>query len=400
MDFFTMFYSAETPKDFFESKSCGFTANEIAHQPVMWRTLSRYLQEVKPQLDEFMKGLNDIKNLRIILTGAGSSGFVGRAVAGFAAKINGRTYEAIHNTDIISAPEVYLPSRLAETPTLLISFARSGNSPESEGAVHYARKRVKNLYELAIVCDGESRLGKTTRTSDKSLLLVMPEGTNDKGFAMTSSVTTMLLAGVAALCHHQYDAIIKDISLLADTVEKSGSAMAKTAEACAAAGFERAWYLGSGAFTALVQEGALKMMELTNGAVVAGSNNAPEFRHGPKTVMNPKTLTVHFIAGDAFTAQYDTDLFNEMYNQRDGNRLIALHDANKPMQADWLVPYQTDAYTAITEAAVGIQGLVFMQLLSMYTSLALKVPTDNPSPTGLVNRVVQGVTVYGGPSCL
>jgi len=389
MDLFKQFYGADS--QFFESKTCAHTSKEIAHQPAMWRNLSTYLKETKQEIANFFDKVGPLKNVRIVLTGAGSSGFVGRAVGGFVAQTMGINCEPIHTTDICSAPEAYL---FPDVPTLLISFARSGNSPESVGAVEYARKVVKNLYEIAIVCDGTSKLAVATRGNDKGLMLVMPEGTNDKGFAMTSSVSTMILAGFAALCHSKIDAIAADILLLADQVEKTGIDMAKAAKTCAEMGMERAWYMGSGPLTALVQEGALKMMELTNGAVVAGHNNAPEFRHGPKTVMNPKTVTVHFISNRPFTQKYDMDLLNELYTQRDGNKVVALYDATTTVNADLAVPYSVTGYAVAADVAAGMQGLVFMQMLSMYASLELGITTDNPSPSGLVNRVVQGVTVY------
>ena len=388
MELFDMFYGES--KEFFESKNCGNTSREIAHQPDMWRKLSVYLGRTKQEIESFMGKIGALSDARFVLTGAGSSGFVGNAVAGFSAKISGINCEAIHTTDIVSSPNVCFPSLAADKPTVLISFARSGNSPESEGAVRYARKIVKNLYEIAIVCDGGSRLSNITRESDNGLVLVMPEGTNDKGFAMTSSVSTMILCGFAVLCHSHIDKIINDITILADRVEKSGIDMTKSAKACASWGFERAWYLGSGPLTPLVQEGALKMMELSNGAVVAGHNNSPEFRHGPKTVMNSKTITIHFVSNDEFTAKYDMDLLRELYSQRDGNKVVVINQ--KESEADLAVLYEASGFCS--EISAGLQGLVFMQLLSMYTSLALNVPTDNPSPSGLVNRVVEGVTVY------
>jgi len=387
MNLFDKFYG--TSEDYFASKSCGDTAREIAHQPAMWRALCGVLQESKPAIDGFLSTIGPLGNLRIITTGAGSSGFVGQAVAGFAAQNGGVFCEAIHTTDIVSAPDACL----ADVPTLLISFARSGNSPESEGAVRYARQRIKQLYEVAIVCDGGSKLSVTTRESANSLVLVMPQGTNDKGFAMTSSVSCMTLAGFALLNADRIDEITKDIAALADIVEAQGLAMSESAKQCTTWGFERAWYMGSGPLTALVREGALKMMELTNGAVVAGHNSSTEFRHGPKTVMNPKTLTVHFISNVPFTAQYDVDLLNQLHEESDGYKVVALHDAKSPATSHLNIPYTTN-YGFGADICVGIHGLVFMQLLSMFTSLALGVTTDNPSPSGLVNRVVQGVTVY------
>ena len=390
MDLCKQFYGDD--HTYFADKSCGHTAYEIAHQPNMWLKLCDVLSENKQAINDFISSVGSLKDIRIILTGAGSSGFVGRGVAGFVAKSSGIHCEAIHTTDIVSAPETYL---FADMPTLLISFARSGNSPESVGAVEYARKVVKNLYEVAIICDGESKLAKATRESNKSLVLTMPEGTNDKGFAMTSSVSAMTLAGFALLNASKIDEIVKDIAVLASHVEKNGQELSKAAASCAEWDFERAWYLGSGAVTALVHEGALKMLELTNGAVAAGHNSSTEFRHGPKTILNPKTITVHFISNNPFTAKYDLDLLNELFSQRDGNRVVALYDkAAGTVQADLAVPYSAQGFAFAEDVAVGIQALVFMQLLSMYKSLNLKVSTDNPSPSGLVNRVVQGVTVY------
>ena len=392
MDLFQQFYGEG--KDFFESKTCEHTAQEIAHQPNMWRKLSTYLQETRQEISGFMDKVKAQGGVRIILTGAGSSGFAGGVVAGFIAQETGVKCEAIHTTDIVSSPEMCFPESMADTPTLLISFGRSGNSPESDGAVRYARELVKNLYEVAIVCDGSSRLSSTTRESATGLVLVMPEGTNDKGFAMTSSVSTMILAGYAVLRWSEIPQIAKDITHLANQVEKSGIHMSKSAAECAAWGMERAWFIGSGPLTALAHEGSLKMMELSNGAIVAGHNNAPEFRHGPKTVINPKTLTVHLISSNPLTAKYDLDLLAELNSQRDGNKTVAICDAVAQCQADLLVNYETTNYVIVPHVAAGMQGLVFMQLLSLYSSLALGITTDNPSPKGLVNRVVQGVTVY------
>ena len=388
MDLCEKFYGLN--QAYFDEKGCTHTAREIAQQPLMWQALCEVLNENKQAINNFMTSLGSLKDMRIILTGAGSSGFVGRALAGFAAKSTKLRYEAIHTTDIVSAPDTYL----LDVPTLLISFARSGNSPESTGTVEYARKAIKNLYEIAITCDGESKLGKLSRESDKGLVLVMPEGTNDKGFAMTSSVSSMCLAGFALLNYEKIDEIINDIGTLASQLEKNALSMSNAAATCAEWDFDRTWYLASGALTALAQEGALKMMELTNGAVVAGNNCSTEFRHGPKTVISPKTLTVHFISNAPFTAKYDLDLLNELYRERETNKVVALYDEAITVQADLAVPISSQGYGVGEDIAFGMQGLVFMQMVSMYKSLALGVATDNPSPSGLVNRVVQGVTVY------
>ena len=390
--------------NYFEERSCINTASEIASQPRLWNELGRILLAKKKDIADFMKGLGDVAGAltggltegfgkaRIILTGAGSSAFIGEALASFVAKSSGVKCEAIHTTDIVSAPETVL---FPEIPSLLVSFARSGNSPESTGAVEYARKAVKNLFEAAIVCDNTSKLHNITAEGKKNLILVMPEGSNDKGFAMTSSVTCMLLAGFALLNYEKIDEIAKDISQLSENISNKSLYLSEAAKKCASLPFDRAVYLGSGAFKGLVHEGSLKMMELSNGAVNASYDSATGFRHGPKTVIKDNTLSLHFISSDPFTAKYDIDLLKELFNEKNKNTVAALCGYDiKGIEADSVIALSSGGYGFAADLCVGISGLVFFQMLAMHKSMALGITTDNPSPGGQVNRVVKGVTVY------
>jgi len=378
--------------NFFKERDCIYTASEIAGQPALWEKLGALLLEKKQGISDFMNSLGDLKNTRIILTGAGSSAFIGEALAGFLAKSTGLKCEAIHTTDIVSAPETVL---FADIPTLLISFARSGNSPESTGAVEYARKIVKNLYEAAIVCDSTSKLHQITAENEKNLILVMPEGSNDKGFAMTSSVTCMLLAGFTMFNHERIDEIVKDINKLSENIAGKGIYFSQMAKKYAKIPFDRAVYLAGGAFKGLAHEGSLKMMELSAGEVNTSFDSATGFRHGPKSVIKDKTLSLHFISSDMFTAKYDTDLLKEVMREKKKNTVAAIcADSAEGIEADDVITVGSKGYGFTSDLCVGISGLVFFQTLAMYKSLELGITTDNPSPGGQVNRVVKGVTVY------
>jgi len=383
------FYGIED--NFFEEKKCIHTASEIAGQPILWNELGKILLANKQNISNFKKHV-DLRKTRIILTGAGSSAFIGEALALFAAKSSGVKCEAIHTTDIVSAPETVL---FPDIPTLLISFARSGNSPESVGAVQYARKTVKNLFEIAIVCDGSSKLASITAEDKNNLILVMPEGSNDKGFAMTSSLTCMLLAGFAFLNFDKIDEIVNDISLLSQNTAKKSLELSLMAQKYAKKHFDRAVYLGSGAFKGLAHEGALKMLELSNGEVNACYDTATGFRHGPKTVLKDNTLSLHFISSDPFTAKYDMDLLAEMLREKNKNIIVAVCGDNvKDVKADDVITLTSGAYGPAADLCVGISGLVFFQIFAMFKSIELGLTTDNPCPGGQVNRVVKGVTVY------
>jgi len=384
--------------NYFIERSCINTASEIASQPRLWGELGKMLLEKKQIISDFMEhqpGLSRTKNtdrMRIILTGAGSSAFIGEALAPFAAKSSSVKCESIHTTDIVSAPETVL---FADIPTLLVSFARSGNSPESTGAVQYARKKINNLAEVAIVCGGGSKLHLVTAENKNSLILVMPEGSNDKGFAMTSSVSCMLLAGFALLNYKRIDEIVKDIARLSENITNKSLYLLEMAQKYAKIPFNRAVYLASGAFKGLAHEGSLKMMELSNGKVNAGFDSATGFRHGPKTVIKDDTLSLHFISNDPFTARYDRDLLKEVFREKNKNTVAAICcDNTEDIQADDVITLGSGAYGFAADLCVGIGGLVFSQALAMYKSLNLGVTTDNPSPGGQVNRVVKGVIVY------
>ena len=399
---------------FFEERGCINTASEIASQPKLWNDLAVILQEKKQYISDFMQRLSastggvtdnfadSLSKMRIILTGAGSSAFIGEALSGFIAKSRGIKCEAVHTTDIVSAPETVL---FSDVPTLLISFARSGNSPESVGAVQYARKKVKNLFEATIVCDGSSKLYNVTAEDKKNLVLVMPEGSNDKGFAMTSSVSCMLLAGFALLNFEKIDEIVKDIKQLSKNMEGESLKLSEKALRCAKIAFDRAVYLASGAFKGLAHEGSLKMLELSYGNVNTSFDSATGFRHGPKAVIKDNTMSLHFISSDLFTAKYDIDLLLEVYRQKSNNKVIAICSYNlkegnvkenyaKEIEADEIIMVPSSGYGLTDHLCTGIGGLVFFQMLAMFKSLELGITTDNPSPGGQVNRVVKGVTVH------
>ena len=381
-------------EQFFRDKTCINTASEIAAQPKLWKELGGLLLEKKHSISTFMStlGQGDLSKIRIILTGAGSSAFIGEALASFAAKSSSVKCEAIHTTDIVSAPETVL---FPDIPTLLISFARSGNSPESVGAVQYARKIIKNLYEVAIVCDGTSKLFNVTAEDSKNLILVMPEGSNDRGFAMTSSVSCMLLAGFALLNYQKIDEIVKDINQLSENINKECRVISDTAQRITKRNFDRAVYIGSGGFKGLAHEGSLKMMELTNGGVNCSHDSATGFRHGPKTVIKDNTLSLHFISSDPFTARYDMDLLNELNNEKNKNTVVAIYTGKaETVNTDDSVVLGSSGYGFAGDLCSGISGLVFFQIFAMHKSLEMGITTDNPSPGGQVNRVVKGVTVY------
>ena len=376
---------------FFLEHSALTTAKEILQQPALWRNLAQLLMKQSQEIDAFMSRLEKLSDLRIILTGAGSSAFIGESLQMMLGRGYGLRSEAIATTDIVSAPEAVL----FDVPTLLVSFSRSGESPESMEALRLASKHINKLYNLVVVCKKESSLADMAAQSGDTLILDMPEGSSDLGFAMTSSVSCMMLGTYMALSGIQASRYAEYIHQLADSVEKEFKAMDNLARDIASFPYDRMIYLGSGGLKGLAHEGAVKSLELTNGKVNASYESPMGFRHGPKTVINKRTLTVHFIFPLLKTRLYDLDLLHELVEQKEENKQAAIADKNGDMPSglDYAFLYEPVG-AEYQELTAYIKGLLFLQLISLEKSMESGTPTDNPSIGGQVSRVVRGVKIH------
>lgn len=377
---------------YFEEKKCGNTVREILQQPRLWNELADYLLENRGRIAAFMERVLATPGLRIVFTGAGSSAFIGESLQNILAAELGIRAETVHTTDIVSAPDCVLHN----VPTLLISYSRSGESPESVGAIRYAEKKIDTLYNIIIVCKKNSSLANFSGQSDHTLVLDMPPESSDLGFAMTSSVSCMALATWCVFGWKQLEERAAYLRVLADSLEPELGEIDARAREIAGWEYSRVIFLGSGNQRGLARESAVKSLELTNGQVNASYDSAAGFRHGPKTAVVDGTLTVHYISSDPFTGRYDMDLLTEMVGEKNNNRIVAVlardvHPLPDGVDSAFCYAVPDPARSAISDY---IKGLVFAQLLSVEKSLQCGLPTDSPCVGGQVNRVVQGVVVY------
>lgn len=317
-------------------------------------------------------------NTRIILTGAGTSAYIGECLAPILNSRLPARVEAVATTDIVSAPRLYLE---ADTPTLLVSFGRSGNSPESIAAVDVANRIVGELHHLIITCNADGALAR--QSGPNSLTILLPEATHDRGFAMTSSFTSMTYAALAALSG------IEGTYAIAAATRAVIEAQAAPTKALAEVGFDRVVYLGSGIFKGLAREAALKLMELTDGKTVTAFDSPLGFRHGPKTIVTARTLIMVFVSNDPLTRAYDLDLLSELRRDGKAGRIIAL-SAQGDCGDAITVPSLADA----SDDNLLFPFIVVPQMFAFFASLAAGLTPDNPNTTGTVSRVVQGVRIH------
>ena len=370
------------------------TAKEIIQQPDTWRESVKNLIKNKIEIKSFIDSFLSKKEFRIILTGAGTSAFAGEVCEPYLTSLLNKRVEAIATTDLVASPKSYF---IKDIPTLLVSFARSGNSPESVHAVNLASQLVDDLYQVVITCNENGKLAKNTVNDEKSLLLLMPPQTNDLGFAMTSSFTTMVLNAMAVFNINNIENFSSDVDKLSNSVNDFIENNIEKVTSLASEDFERIVYLGSSTSKGIARESALKVLELTAGKVNASYDTPLGFRHGPKSVVDDETVSVIYISNDEYTRKYDLDLAKEMLAHKKNDKVVIVGDNIEEdilNKADYVFNVENINYNVENKVLLPLQQIIFGQMLSFLKSVNLGITPDNPCPTGEVNRVVQGVILH------
>lgn len=361
-----------------------WTSQEIAQQPGVWRELLASLDADRDRTGAFLAPLLGRDDLRIVLTGAGTSAFAGQILAPGLTRRLRRRVDAVATTDLVSNPHEHLAE---DVPTLLVSFARSGDSPESLAAVDLADRLLTDCRHLVLTCnpDGELYRSATARAADGSALAVlMPTATNDRGFAMTSSITSMMLTASALLGGRA------DLARLADVAERALPDLEKRAAALVGEGADRYVYLGSGPLAGLARESALKLLELTAGQVVSYFDSSLGFRHGPKAVITDSTVAVVYLSNDDYTRRYDLDIARELREALPDGHVVTIGCRDDLEEETWSFPTLAD----LPDDVVAPVLLIAAQHVALAQSLTFGLAPDNPFPGGQVNRVVEGVTIH------
>ena len=373
--------------------SSTFTIHEIYQQPATWRKTCAQLAACKDELQAFLDQVVKADDFDIVLTGAGTSEFVGNSLYHALNKKYDFKVKSYASTDIVPNPE----DTLSRTkPTLLVNFGRSGNSPESVGNVEAAEVVCENIYHLFVTCNSEGALSKLADKHDNCFALNLTPETHDKSFAMTSSYSNMYLATYLALNLDRLDEITAAVEKICvsgeDFLNNNYEAVAKIV---ADFDFDRIVYLGNIALKGVAQESALKMLELTAGKVATMYDSQLGFRHGPKSIINDSTLTVAYLSDDDYRRRYELDLIKEMAGQRKGNKIAVVYNkacAEAEELADYTVKFNVGE--DMENIMLGLNFIMFAQTLAVMKSLSMGITPDNPCPTGEVNRVVKGVILY------
>jgi tagatose-6-phosphate ketose/aldose isomerase len=376
-----------------ESMGARITTDEIRRQPDLWEDTLKIYEDNLAAINAFLaraRELGGSRCTRVIFCGAGTSAYVSDTLVPYlchAGDSDAFEFAPVATTDVVCAPLDYVHP---EDPTVMVSFARSGNSPESMAAYERVGQVAKDLLYLNVTCAPEGKLARESKDDDRALTLLIPRA-NDKGFAMTGSYSCMLLLSALVFDRAPLE---EKRAWVARAAKMGREVVSRESEIEAWVGrdFDRVTYLGSASLSGLAREGQLKILELCAGRIATSFDSSMGYRHGPKSFVNPKTLVFDFVSNDPYTRQYDLDILNEI--KGDGIALATVGIQQRTGSDFEGEAFSFDGDELLPEAYLALPFVMFAQTVAINASVKVGNTPDTPSPTGTVNRGVKGVTIH------
>jgi tagatose-6-phosphate ketose/aldose isomerase len=362
------------------------TVREICQQPLTWKDSGSRVVVRRDQFASLLEGCRSV-----VLTGSGSSQYAGECVSPALQVELGLPVQTVSGGSLLMEGVRALPC----TPCLLVSIARSGESPESLGAVEQLLKGEAEVRHLVITCNQEGPLATRYAGDPRLLVITLDERTNDRSLAMTSSFTNLVLAARALgklTDPAAYLARLSDLSRQAAWLlgEKT-DALAGLARSA----FRKAVYLGSNCRYGAAREAALKMLEMTGGRVMTMAETYLGLRHGPMCLIDDETLVVCFLASDPLARAYEADLICELNRKHLGARKLLLGQtifAGLAAEGDMVLEFP--GTPALADEDVPVLDVMAAQLLALFRCLQEGLHPDSPSTDGVIQRVVERFRIH------
>jgi len=379
----------ELPEEARRQRGVLHTLGEIMQQPDCWtETASRVAQQAPRLLDFLARSGVTAGRATVFLVGAGTSDYVGGSLVHLLQRRWRCAVQAVASTDLLTeAAHLVLPDR----PYLWISFSRSGESPEAVAVIEQALGRFPEIHHLAITCNQQGAMATRFANHSNVLTLVLNDRVNDRGLAMTSSFTNMVIAAQALAFLPHPDAYAPLLRGLV-TAAQGFLPVAAAAAQATAHGWRQVCFLGSGPLHAVAWESALKVLELTAGRIHTMAQSFLGLRHGPMSALDASTLLVAYLAGDPHRQRYERDLLTEIQCKALPVRVLVVAPiAAGAIPGAEVVPLEVGALPDDCRPPLDV---LFGQFLGLFCSLALGLQPDAPSPNGAISRVVSRFTIF------
>jgi tagatose-6-phosphate ketose/aldose isomerase len=373
------------------------TPHEIWQQPATWSKTYEICRERRAGLAEMLRtagiGRGSTASPTVYLVGAGTSDYTGRALAPLLRQRWGCEVWAVPSTTLLTDFEQFhLPGR----EYLWISFSRSGDSPEGVALLERALDQHRGIRHIVITCNPKGKMAQlAARHEGRLLAILLDDSVNDRGLAMTSSFSNMLLAGQCIGHLEELDSFGKTVGQMTRIGEKFLPAAADIASAITGLDCERACFVGSGALRAVADESALKVVELTAGKIATLADTPLGLRHGPLSSVDGQTLFVAFLSTEARRRGYERDLLREIERKHLG-RVRAVVTVQGIDDVSPLADYclALDSTPDFSDFHRPVLDVMFGQLLGLFASIHCGLKPDQPSPDGTITRVVQPIKLY------
>jgi tagatose-6-phosphate ketose/aldose isomerase len=371
-----------------EQQRAGYfhTLREICHQPATWLDTAERMIAASALL----RSIRKVKSL--ILTGSGSSEFVGACVRAPLRHDLGIVVDVIGGGPLLEYGTDALPPL---RPALAVSIGRSGDSPESVAVVSRLLQSDSDIEHLVLTCNREGGLARNFQNRSNVRVIALDDATNDRSLVMTSSFSNLVLAARflgLVTTPEQYRSMCRKLSdTAAQLLRKHFGAIAEVGSDR----FTRAVYLGTGSRLGAARESALKVLEMTAGTVATLCESYLGLRHGPMTFIHENTIVVCFLSSDKVLRAYETDLLREL-DQKKLGRLKVIVGENIPHDVvrDRDLVIDCPGLSEIQDDDTPVIHVLVGQLLAFFRCLEEGLHPDSPSKDGVINRVVPGFKLH------
>lgn len=372
------------------TRGLAHTPAEIAQQPETWLSTFELFQKRSAEVRSLLAAAGS--KPAVFLVGAGTSDYIGQSLVSLLRKAWECDVTAVPSTDLLTHfDELVRPQQ----KYLWISFSRSGDSPEGVAVLQDACRKRPDIHHLVVSCNANGRMIVENAGKPQVLSICLNDAVNDRGLAMTSSFSNMVVFG-QCLAHANDPARYEDVLI---KLVQSGRRLLPMAADCAAAlakePYTKACFVGSGPLRAVARESALKLLELTAGKVLTMSESALGLRHGPMAALDQDTVLVCFLSDNRTVQEYERDLLQEIGSKRLVRTRVVVAGSDVPAMNSFAEHFLAPKppFTADDSYRPPLD-VIFGQLLGLFFSLRWNLRPDCPSPNGAISRVVQNVSIH------
>ncbi len=302
---------------------------------------------------------------QVIFVGCGSTYYLSLAAAALYQELTSRVARAIPGGELLLNLPASVgqignpPGKRDNIPlrSLLVAISRSGTTTETVKAVE--KFKADNRGDVIVISNYDEALAQLA-----DVKIVIDKG-QEELVAQTRSFASMYVAATAfAVRMAGREALLDDMSSLPGIGERlirdfepAARQMGENLD------FDRFYFLGSGIRYGLACEVNLKMKEMTL------THSEPfyflEFRHGPMSMVNEKTVVVGMLSERNFS--HEQAVLNEM--QALGGKIVGLAESGADVTFE----------SGIPESVRGVLYLPILQLMAFYRSQAKGLNPDRPN---------------------